>query len=271
MGEDPNAEPSTTAGMMKAMAKVSDGTNVIGESVKTFSMTEGKNKKGDVYVSAGDMPGALAALKAHVEEARAKAKPGKKQDMWNFKTSPHAEMGKTLDDSFVAFLMWARTGSQDDDDDDVGSEGSINVSKAFRRLESYADWMEDSAEDLASSPLTYNSVKDALGAYCMLATHDSKDRLVWWIDLGMIDVPKVKATPVADSLRCFVWFAHAVMYDKKAQEAGMCFCEAIGQKLGFWAMMTLVPMKLSMKLDRLTIGVLPIKMKLPSSSTHPIG
>ena len=121
--------------------------------------------------------------------------------------------------------------------------------------------MEDSAEDLAS-PLTYASVKEALEAWCMLATHDEKERLVWWVDLGMLDLPKIKATPVEDSLRSFVWFAHAVMYDKKAQENGMCFAEAIGQKLGFWAMMTLIPMKLSVKLDRLTIGVLPIKMKL---------
>ena len=33
-------EPTTAAGMMKAIAKVSDGTNVIGESMKTFSMTD---------------------------------------------------------------------------------------------------------------------------------------------------------------------------------------------------------------------------------------
>ena len=31
--------------------------------------------------------------------------------------------------------------------------------------------------------------------------------------------------------------------------------------LGFWKSMTLVPMKLSVKLDRFTIGVMPVKMK----------
>ena len=34
--------------------------------MKTFTMTEGKNKKGDVTVSAADMQGALASLKAQV-------------------------------------------------------------------------------------------------------------------------------------------------------------------------------------------------------------
>ena len=56
--------------MMKALAKAGDGTNVIGESMKTFSMSEGKNKKGDVTVSQADMPAALAALKAQVEAAK---------------------------------------------------------------------------------------------------------------------------------------------------------------------------------------------------------
>ena len=112
---DDKAEPTTAAGMMKSLAKIEGGSSVMKESMKTFSNTEGKNKKGDVYVSASDMPAALEALKLQIEAAKAKAKPGKKLDMWNFKASPHAEMGKTLDDSFVAFLMWARTGSQDDD------------------------------------------------------------------------------------------------------------------------------------------------------------
>merc|ERR1712008_542911 len=48
-----------------------------------------------------------------------------------------------------------------------------------------------------------------------------------------------------------VWYAHFVMYNENAQNNGMVFIES----------MTLVPMKLGVKLDRLTIGILPIKMK----------
>lgn len=254
-------EPTTAAGMMEAIAKVSDGTNVIGESMKTFSMTEGTNKKGDVTIRASDMPGALAALKTQIEHAKTKAK-GRKLEMWEFKASPHAQMGKTLDDTFKAFLMWARLGSKDDDDDDVGEVGVINVSKAFRRVESYADWMEDSKSDLLAGPMNYNVCKVGVALWGMACSYDASGRLVWWVDLGKLDRDKLKTYPVEDSLRMFVWFAHVVMYDPKAQENGMCFAEILGTKLGFWSMMTLFPMKLSVKLDRLTIGVLPVKMKM---------
>lgn len=50
------------------------------------------------------------------------------------------------------------------------------------------------------------------------------------------------------------------MYDERAQRHGMAFCENMAQ-LGFWASMTLMPIKLSVKLDRLTIGIIPVKMK----------
>merc|ERR1712070_1369053 len=46
-----------------------------------------------------------------------------------------------------------------------------------------------------------------------------------------------------------------------AQQHGMVIVENIGS-LSFWSLMTLFPMELSTKLDRLTIGVLPVKMKL---------
>ena len=58
-----------------------------------------------------------------------------------------------------------------------------------------------------------------------------------------------------------VWFTHAVMYDPKAQLNGMVMCETLG-RIGFYSAMTLVPMKLGAKLDKLTMGVLPVKMKL---------
>ncbi len=250
-------EPTSTAGMVKAMAKASGGVNIASEYKSIFSSADGKNKKGDIQHSASDMPGALEALKALVAQAKEKAK-GKKLEMWNFRSSPHAHMGKTLDDTLAAFLMWARAGSDGDEDEGAGT---INVSKAFRRLESYAEWMEDAAEDLMSSPLTYASCKSALAAWCMASSYDKHGRLVWWFDMGRLDTAALKAVPVEDSLRCFVWFAHTAMYDPKAQLNGMSLVEAIGG-LGFWTMMTLVPMKLGVKLDKLTIGVLPIRIKL---------
>lgn len=157
--------------------------------------------------------------------------------------------------------MWARLGAQDDDDDEVGEAGTINVSKAFRRLEAYAAWMEDAAADLTSSPLTAASVGPALAAFPLSTSYDDKGRLVWWVDMKAIDKKAVHAVPVEELFRMFVWYSHAVMYDANAQSNGIVFVENIAS-MGFWASMTLVPMSLGAKLDRLTIGILPVKMKL---------
>lgn len=170
MASEEQAEPTTSAGMMKALAKASDGTNVIGESMKTFSMSEGKNKKGDVTVSQADMPAAVMALKAQVEAAKSTAK-AKKAEMWDFAASPHTQMGKTLDDTFTAFLMWARLNKDDDEGEEEGEvAGLINVSKAFRRLESYAEWMQDSKADLLGGPMTYAACKGVCDTWCMSAS-----------------------------------------------------------------------------------------------------
>ena len=89
---------------------------------------------------------------------------------------------------------------------------------------------------------------------------DKNGQLVWWIDIADIDRVAIKTeVSHADSFRAFVWYSHAVLYNTTAQDHGMVFVENM-DRAGFLDSMTLLPMKLSAKLDRLTIGVLPIKM-----------
>ncbi len=73
-------------------------------------MYKKQDMKGDVYHAGSDMPGALQKMKGMVEEAKAKnaSKGGKKLIMWDFRASLHAGFGKSIDDLFTAFLMWAR-------------------------------------------------------------------------------------------------------------------------------------------------------------------
>jgi len=122
------------------------------------------------------------------------------------------------------------------------------------------DWMEATGDDLITPPLTPVSVQLALKAYAMRISIDNQGRLVWWVDFNAIDVEKIKSeVPPKDSLRAMVWYAHYIMYDKNAQENGLVYIENIAY-MGMIKMFTIMPMKLSTKLDRLTIGVLPIKM-----------
>jgi len=89
-----------------------------------------------------------------IESAKLKAK-GKKLAMWDFRSSPPAQFGRSLDDAFGAFLMWARI-TDDDDDADWAVKRVTNVSKAFRRLETYAEWMEDTGTELTEPALVFD-------------------------------------------------------------------------------------------------------------------
>jgi hypothetical protein len=256
-------EPATTKDMMKAMSRASKGTDIIGETKKTFAMASGKTKKGDSLLPLSDFAGAMAALKTMVEAAK-QAAAGKKggNAMWDFRSSPHAQFGKTLDDMFGAFLLWARL-TPEDDDVDAKDSGQINVSAAFRRLEAYAEWMESTGVELIEPPLKCDEgmLKAFVDVGNICTTRAPEGQLIWWMDLGATDAAAVKASPVSIVFRAFVWYAHAIMYDTGAQQHGMVIVENLGSA-SFWSMMTMFPMELSTKLDRLTIGVLPVKMKL---------
>lgn len=200
-------------------------------------------------------------MKEMMDADRQKQKEdSKKYKRWDFRASPHEQFGKTLEDTYAAFVQWAKK-------EDEGGESSadvevaFNVSKAYRRIESYADWMEDNAEELVETPLTADSIKEAWKAWDMKSSIDKNENFVWWLDFKQLDRDAIKnKVPLKDSFRYMVWYAHFIMFNENAQNNGMVFIEAVGH-VGFIESMTLVPMKLGVKLDRLTIGILPIKMK----------
>lgn len=266
-------DPKTAAEAVRAMSSLAasdvsgngvSGKGVLKTSIETFRMSDGKKHKNDLYVDSEEK--ALDLIQKMVSAA-ATSKKGTK---WEFRSVPIDQFGKTLDDVYLAFLRWAAIDDADATEhgegiekkkSEEGKQSRINVSKAYRRLESYASWMEDAKEDLAGpGPLTAQSVRNAWDAWKMRVSYDSSSRLVWWFDLGALDLGKCKKIPPEESLRLFVWLSHAIMFDDNAQRNGMVFAEDCA-KIGFWDVMTLFPMKLGLKLDRLTIGVLPVKMK----------
>ena len=70
----------------------------------------------------------------------------------------------------------------------------------------------------------------------------------------------IKSLDPNEHLRYVVWFAHLVMFDEHARKNGAIIVEDLAH-IGFWALATLLPHDLSAKMDRLTIGILPVKMK----------
>jgi hypothetical protein len=235
--DDATKEPTTGAGILKAMTKVG-GAGAMKESISTFSSADGKTKKGDQYTT--DAAVALDALKALVAEklepadgkAKKKHKRKKKADddeKWKFATSPHALFGKTWDDVLHAFVRWATQDPTEDDDVQAGEPLKINITKAFRRLEAYADWMHSTGTDLTEPPLSAESVQKAWAVWRMRTSIDADGRFVWWFDLGKLDMAQVKACPVVDTLRVFVWFSHAILLNANAQDHGMAFVEDVAQ------------------------------------------
>lgn len=242
---------STTAVMSELKKQSSGGTNIIKEYKDIFSKASGSDLKND---KVSDEDNALALLKSLIEEKKLSAAKAddKKIKKWDFATSPYDQFGKTLDDTFIAFLAWAKV-KQD--------TTQVNVSKAFRRLESYADWMHETGTDLTEPALTSTSIKKTLDAWAFNSSIDTQGRLVWWLDVGQMNLTQLKKEfKPEDHLRAFVWYTHAVLYNKAAQTNGLVFIENVA-KLGMVDSFTLIPAKLATKLDRLTIGVLPIKMQ----------
>jgi hypothetical protein len=248
------------------------------ETKRTFSMAEGEYKTGDVMVQ--DLEEGLKILNAHVQDMDRKLQAKNDAKIENkaaplflswMDLVPLNAFHATQDEFFVAFLKWSIKEEPPDQDEkkksskkSVDGESSmkkINVTKATRRLNSYFEWMsENMAESLKERPLTWESIEPVAKVWDVQVTVDDEGRFIWWIDLGGMNVDAIKAMDPIEHVRYVVWFSHLVLLNTNAQDNGAIIVENCG-RIGFFKMMTLLPMELSAKLDRLTIGILPVKMK----------
>lgn len=272
LGEDGDDENIGLADMKKVMydtqitcEKTGKKKSMWSVSMETFGMAGGKDTEGDLWLETVEqgVPMLKKYLKAKdvkLAEEQAQAKKKLPFESW-MDIVPLEEFHTTQTNFLKAFLKWA---IKDREDIVEGSEGAkliVNASKARRRLDSYLEWMSDNmAEDMAKNPLTYDSVKETGKAWGLKATHTEGGPVAWWFDLTKLDQKVIKTIPSQDHLRYMVWYSHLLMFDSKAQDNGIFFMEDLN-KIGFWSCMTMIPMDLSTKMDRLTIGVLPMKMK----------
>ena len=234
-------------------------------AMETMGMATGKDGEGDLWLETVEE--GVPMLRKYVMQkdqklAEEQASAEKKlpfNSWWDLCLLEEFHVTQT---TFVkAFLKWA---IKDREDVVEGSEESkliVNVSKARRRLDSYFEWMsENMAEDMAQNPLTLDSVLDVAKSWDCQSSVGKDDRYCWWFKIEDMDQKKIKEIPAQEHLRYIVWYSHLVMFDKSAQDNGVNLVQDL-DKIGFWNCMTMIPLDLSAKMDRLTIGVLPVKMK----------
>lgn len=227
---------------------------------------DGKELKGDAYAT--EIDEALKMLQIMVKETAAKT-----EEDWSFSTSPLKDFGKTIDDVLMAFIRWSVVDNYHDNPADGNScvligginhppseSERINVSKAFRRLTAYQQWMRSVSSDLKDPPLTNRSIKSTLSVFSLHVSHDECGRLVWYVNLGKTDITKLKLQSPRETTRMFVWIAHLLFLDERAQTKGLVVVDDMAE-IGFLQYMTMLPIQVGISVDRFLISVTPLKAK----------
>jgi len=258
---------SSTWEFMNAFSKLGTSWNhVIGEYISVVQGADGKEMKGDEYVT--ELDEALNLLQEMLKKSEATS-----EEDWSFSTSPLKDFGKTTDDILLAFIRWSMVDNYHDNPEDGNSctligginhppseTEKINVSKAFRRLTAYQHWMRSVSSDLKDPPLTYLSIKSTLSIFSLHVSHDECERLVWYVNLGKTDLAKLKLQSPRETTRMFVWIAHLLFLDEKAQTKGLVVVDDMAE-IGFWDYMTMLPIQVGISVDRFLISVTPLKAK----------
>jgi hypothetical protein len=265
--DDNGARVESSWQFMQAFSKVGVSWNhVFKEYISVIQGAEGIDLKGDVL--AVDIDEGLILLQNMVRMAGIASK----DEDWSLSLAPLKDFGRSIDDVLLAFLRWAAVDTHSSHDDKtcqlVGGVNyypltemkGLNVSKAFRRLTSYIQWIQSVKSDLMNPPITYESISQSLSIFAFHVTHDSCGRLVWWVNLGKTDMTAVKSQSPRETTRMFVWVAHLLFLDDRAQTNGLVIVDDMSE-IGFWSYMTMLPVQVGISIDRFLISVTPLKAK----------
>ena len=191
---------------------------------------------------------------------------------WSFHTTPLSDFDKTIDDVLLSFLRWSVVDNNKSYQENkychlIGGvneydneKQDINISKAFRRLTSYTHWMKSVEQDLVDPPLTFESISPSLSTFSLHVTHDSCNRIVWWVNLGKTDLTTFKSQSPKETTRLFVWIAHLLFLDHGAQTKGLIVVDDMSD-IGFYDYMTMLPLQVGISIDRFLVSVTPLKAK----------
>mmetsp|Transcript_26547 Transcript_26547/g.78528 ORF Transcript_26547/g.78528 Transcript_26547/m.78528 type:complete len:405 (-) Transcript_26547:23-1237(-) len=249
--------------------------SVLDVYVETIRSAGGKDHNGDVFVD--DLDAGLIALLDMIEKDKENCVDDQDRlRMWMFRAVPCDEFGRSINDLLSSFLLWSVVeGAQGEECGLLGginrktNAAKINVSKAFRRVEAYAAWMDVVEADLLKPSLTAASVKKSWDAFRMRITYDDCRRIVWWMDLGRADMTAIKDLPPKDIMRLFVWVSHLIIFQEEGMKNGIVFIDNMSH-VSFWDYMTMLPLQLGMKLDKFMINCTPLQTKLVVFMNRPV-
>ncbi|KAL7545776.1 hypothetical protein ACHAWF_009123, partial [Thalassiosira exigua] len=239
------------------------GAGVFRDGKELVRLGERNRKVHDDDVLA-DRSESLEVLKELVKEKRALADGDQQEDgkealpseknKWDLTNSPHAQFGKTIDDTYRAFLAWARVREGFGKEEDYGK---INISRAMRRLESYADLLHDNDTVLTPSSLEAESVRARVRKWDFRTSVDAEGRLVWWVDTDRVDL---KDFSDEDYLQTVAWYAHAIMYHEASLENGFVVVQNLNH-IGISEALALFPPRVGRKVSPMVMGAVPIQLK----------
>jgi hypothetical protein len=230
---------------------------------KAMNNMDGKDKKGDVRVSS--YATALETLVSMIPTE------GDKVEKFMYRSLhldcddvKHPCLGKTRNDVHRAFLLW----SQKPND---RLEDSFNVSKAFRRLETFADYQLKMYEPYFSTPVDITSPDIVEASQIMnikVPEQTYGGALAWVIDLDRTDMEamsKLKAEggcDLNDLMRYFWALMLQGMFDDVSCSEGCIVLQDMGT-MGFGTMLSfqksIKPIENDM--NAMFYGVMPFKMK----------
>lgn len=233
---------------------------------KAINNMDGKDSKGDIRTT-GDISLAINAFK---EMIPTNTKEGEfKYELRGVHLGKSVAKGKTKDDVYRAFLLWAQK------EEDVENK-SFNVSKAFRRFDTFATAQEKhySKTGYFKEPVYYSDIEKVkaifpieIGAEPLKNTPKEKslDGCLWWgIDLNIcthFDLKKHGFEP-SDLVQFLWYYLLNSIFDTVSCHPGVILCEDMGYMgLGDMMSMSSAMKPIESDLNELFYGCVPLKMK----------
>jgi hypothetical protein len=166
-----------------------------------------------------------------------------------------------------AFVLWSETTSkrfQNNGKEKQTINPKYNVTKAYKRLQSYQNWMD---QNITKPGLDVHaqsfSLQEMHHLFQIQLARDQNGGLVLYCDSDAWDKQAFyRHTGAEDMMKYLVWLSHFMMFDKGCQQHGISLIYSLsGVTITDSLTSQMVPIDLQQKIDRLTLGTLPVRVK----------